>query len=183
MAILASRFEGRSINILKQSIITATFLPNDALKHSGIVFCKESRSGQWIKPASLVSASFSHFRIIFDTVPWQTPKWYAKPSFGALVLSFYMRHINSWKLESLVTPLLVKPFETWSSIMAFSNLKFGNPVWNLIDLLFLKLCRHNRHKPSYVHMLQKLWLRRLNTSYIYRLATQPKMRFCITKCV
>ena len=44
----ASRFDGRSMNTSKQSITTATFSPNAALKHSGIVSLRASLSGHRI---------------------------------------------------------------------------------------------------------------------------------------
>jgi len=47
---LAKKLEGLSIKTSKESVITATFDPNAALKHSGMVFLKASQSGQNMKP-------------------------------------------------------------------------------------------------------------------------------------
>ena len=49
---LARRLEGRSMKTSKQSIITATLLPKEARKHSGIVLCKSFRSGHNINGRS-----------------------------------------------------------------------------------------------------------------------------------
>ena len=57
---LAIRLDGLSVNISKQSIMTATFLPKLRWKTTGMVACSSSCSGHWIKNLSLKDLTCIH---------------------------------------------------------------------------------------------------------------------------
>ena len=74
MLALARRLDGRSIKTSKQSKITATLVPNDAQKHSGIVLRKVSRSGRTISSPSVESIAVDHFNSTREIVAEDTSK-------------------------------------------------------------------------------------------------------------
>ena len=61
---LAKRFDGLSINISKQSIITLVLKPKESIKHFGIVLCNVSRSGQTINGDKRTSMTVDQVRRI-----------------------------------------------------------------------------------------------------------------------
>lgn len=75
---LALRFDGRSINTSKQSIMTAHLLPKCFLNSIGMVFLKSSLSGHTTSGLILRYITVMTSVIILETVDNETPNSYAR---------------------------------------------------------------------------------------------------------
>ena len=127
MDVLACRLLVRSINISKQLIMIATFLPKDSRKHSSIVYCKLSRSGQIIKSCSLMSICASHFKNSHDTLAADTLKKVPEMVQDNLIATSSNYRWICWNKESLPVPSIGMVATTWLNNV-FKILKFGKPV-------------------------------------------------------